>query len=68
MTVHLKIPTFKGMVDEDMERFCFLTELVWVAQGVMGDTMKKVQLSLAFEGRAMDWYMGYVSQHKDETI
>ena len=68
MTVHLKLPTFKGTADEDMERFCFVTESLWVAQGVVGDTMKKVQLSLAFEGRTMDWYMGYISQNKDATI
>ena len=68
MPVHLKLPTFKGTADEDIERFWFVVESVWVAQGVVGDTMKKAQLSLAFEGRALDWYMGYVSQNRAATI
>ena len=41
MTVHLKLPTFKGTTDEDMEQFWFVAESVWVAQGVASDTMKK---------------------------
>ena len=61
MAVHLKLPTFKGTVNEDMDRFWFVADSVWVAQGIVGDTMKKAQLSLAFEERALDWYMEYIS-------
>ena len=68
MAVHLKLPTFEGTADEDMEQFLFVTESVWVVQGVMSDTTKKAQLSLAFDGRALDWYMGYVSKNKGATI
>ena len=30
--------------------------------------MKQAQLSLAFEERALVWYMGYVGQHANATI
>lgn len=30
--------------------------------------MKRVQLSLAFDGRALYWYMGYMDQHANVTI
>ena len=29
MVVHLKLPTFKGATDEDMDRFWFVADLVW---------------------------------------
>ena len=32
------------------------------------DVVKRVQLSLAFEGRALDWYMGYIVQNVNATI
>ena len=66
--MHLKLRTFKGKADKDMDRFWFVANSIWVAQGVLRNTVKKAQLSLDFEGRAMDWYMGYVSQNKDATI
>ena len=54
MVVHLKLPTFKGAVDEDMERFWFVVDSMWTMQGVVSDTMKRAQLFLAFEERALD--------------
>ena len=55
MAAHLKLPTFKGAGDEDMDRFWFVADSVWTAQGVASDTVKRVQLSLAFEERALDY-------------
>lgn len=54
MATHLKLPTFKGAGDEDMERFWFVADSVWTAQGVVSDTAKRAQLSLAFKERALD--------------
>lgn len=41
MAVHLKLPTFKGATDEDMECFWFVANSVWTAQGVVSDTVKR---------------------------
>ena len=49
MAAHLKLPTFKGAVDEDMDWFWFVADSVWMAQGVVSDIVKRVQLSLAFK-------------------
>ena len=54
MAAHLKLPTFKGVGDEDMDQFWFVTDSVWTEQNVTNDTVKRVQLSLAFEDRALD--------------
>ena len=37
-------------------------------QNVASDAVKRAQLSLAFEGRALDWYMGYIGQHVNAAI
>ena len=68
MDVHMKFPTFKGVGDEDMDQFWFVAELVWTAQNVASDAMKREQLSLTYGGRALDWYMGYIDQHVNATI
>ena len=45
-----------------------MAESVWMAQNVMNDSIKQAELSLAFEERALDWYMGYIGQHAHATI
>ena len=54
MAVHLKLPTFKGAADEDMDHFWFVADSIFTAQGVVSDTVKRAQLSLAFQDRALD--------------
>lgn len=66
--MYMKLPTFKGLGDEYMDRFWFVVESLWVAQNVATDAVNRAQLSLAFEGRSLDWYMGYVGQHIDPFI
>ena len=65
---YYKLPTFKGVGDEDMDWFWFVAELVWTAHNVASDVVKRAQISLAFEGTTLDWYMGYVGQHADPSI
>ena len=61
MDAHMKLPTFKGVGDEDMDQFWFVAGSIWTAQNVASDVVKRVLLSLAFEGRALDWYMRYIA-------
>ena len=68
MVANLKLPTFKGAGDEDMDRFWFVTESVWTVQNITNDSVKQAQLSLDFEERALDWYMGYIGEHVNATI
>ena len=68
MAANLKLATFKGAGDEDMDRFWFVAESVWMTQNITSDSVKQAQLSLAFEERALDWYTGYIGQHENATI
>ena len=60
MAAHMKLPTFKGVGDEDMERFWFVANAIWTTQNVNIDVVKRAQLDMAFESRALDWLMGYL--------
>ena len=68
MAAHLKLPTFKGVGDDDMDRFWFVVDFVWTAKNVTNDMVKRAQLSLAFDERALDWYMRYISQNGNASI
>ena len=68
MATHIKLPTFKGVGDEDMDRLWFVVASMLTAQNVNNDAIKRVQLSIAFEGRTLDWFMGYIGQHTNALI
>lgn len=68
MATHMKLPTFKGVGDEDMERFQFVANAVWTVKNVNTDVVKRAQLAMAFEVRVLDWIMGYITQNTDPTV
>lgn len=68
MTSQMKLPSFKDVGDEDMDRFWFIVGSVWTVQNVVTNSMKRAQLSLDFEGRTLEWYMGYLDQHENVSI
>ena len=68
MAAHLKLPTFRGVGDEDMDWFWFVVDFVWTAENVVSDMVKRAQLSLAFEDKALDWYMQYIAQNGGASI
>ena len=51
-----------------MDQFWFIADSVWTAQNLESDTVKRAQLSLAFEDRALDWYMRYIAQNGGTSI
>ena len=51
-----------------MDRFWFVADSIWTAQNVASDTVKRAQMSLAFEERALDWYMRYIAQNGGASI
>lgn len=64
----MNLPTFKGVADEDIERFCFVSSEVWNAQNFNTDDVKRAQMGMVFEGRALDWFMAYLTQHIDPIV
>ena len=68
MAVHMKLPTFKGVGGEDMDWFWFVANAVWTTQNFNTDAIKRAQLAMAFEGRALDWLRGYLAQNVDPRV
>lgn len=68
MAAHMKLPTIKGVGDEDMERFWLFANAIWNTQNFNNDVVKTTQLDMEFEGRPLDWFMGYLTHHVDPTV
>ena len=63
MVTSMKLPNFRGIVNEDTEHFWFVTEAVWQDHQVNNNDIKKVQLATAFQGRELYWYIRYVQEN-----
>lgn len=68
MVASMKMPTFKGIGNEDIVKFWFFTDAIWRAQHVNIDNVKKVQLATPFKYHALDWYIKYVQENPNDTI
>ena len=68
MGKNMKKTTFKGVRDEDMDRFWFVADAVWTMQNVNTDDVKRVQLAMAFNCCALGWFMGYLAQNADPSV
>ena len=53
----MKLPVFKGLGNEDLDQFWFMVRVVWEAQGVTYDYIKKVTLVTALQDRVLSWYI-----------
>ena len=54
---------FKGVGNEDLDKFWFVAKAVWEAQGIMDDQMKKATLVSAFQDCALTWYIKYCTDN-----
>ena len=61
MADDMKLPTFKGTGEEDLEYHWFLCEVVWTIKGINDDNIKLVQLVTTLRERALTWYMKYTA-------
>ena len=53
MAAHLKLPTFKGVGDEDMDQFWLVVVTFWTAQNVASDMVKRA--SCRWPSRTGPW-------------
>ena len=58
MAAHMKLHTFKGVGDEDMDMFWFVANVVWTTQNFNTDVVKRAQLVMELEGHVLDLLMG----------
>lgn len=68
MTNSVKLPVFKGVENEDLDQFWFITKAVWEAQGIMDDQMKKAMLVSAFQDHVLTWYIKYSTDNPTSAL
>lgn len=64
----MKLPLFKGLGNEDHDQFWSIVRVVWEAQGVIDDNIKKETLVSALQDRALTWYIKYSSDNPNARI
>jgi len=51
------------MGNEDPDQFWFIVKVVWEAQGIMDDKMKKAMLVSTLQDRMLMWYIKYFTDN-----
>ena len=64
----MKLPMFKGVGNEDPDQFWFVVKVVWEAQGVTDDNIKKATLVSTLQDRVLTWYFKHSSDHPNVGI
>ena len=57
---NVKFPLFQGNGAKDPGQYWFLIEALWIVKQVQYDDIKKGQLEMTFQGRALEWYMKFI--------
>ena len=64
----IKLPAFRGVGNEDLDRFWFVVRVVWEAQGVVDDNIKKDMLVSVLQDRTLTWYIKHSNDHQNTGI
>ena len=64
----MKLPLFKGLGNEDSDQFWFIVKVVWEAQGITGDHIKKSTLVSALQDCALTWYIKYSNDNPNARL
>jgi len=59
---------FKGVGNEDSDQFWFVVKVVWEAQGVTDENIKKATLVSTLQDRAMTWYIKHSNDYPNAGI
>jgi len=68
MASAIKLPVFKGVGNEDPDQFWFVIKVVWEAQGVTNDNIKKAMLVSALLDCALTWYIKLSNENPNAGI
>ena len=68
MASAIKLSVFKGVGNEDPDQFWLVVKVVWEAQGVTDDNIKKATLVSALQDRALMRYIKHSNDNPDTAI
>ena len=63
----IRLPTFNGNGVEDLEKHRFLCEAVWTIHQVQNEDIRKAQMIMTLQGRALDWFMNFFIVPQGDT-
>ena len=64
----IKFSVFRGVRNKDPDQFWFVVKVVWEAQGVVDDNIKKAMQVSTFQDRALTWYNKHSNDHPNAGI
>lgn len=64
----VKLPIFKGIVNEDPDQFWFVAKAIWEAQDIINNKMKKATLVSALQDCALTWYIKYNNENPTSAL
>lgn len=68
MANEIKLPVFKGVENEDPDKFWFVVKVVWEAHKATDDNITKATLVSTLQDRALTWYIKHSSDHLNARI
>jgi len=63
MSNSVKLSIFKGIGSKDTDQLWFFANVVWTAQQIIDDSIKKAQLVTALQDRVLTWYIKYCTDN-----
>jgi len=64
----IKLPIFIGVGNDDLDQFWFMVRVVWEAQGVMDDNIKKATLVSSLQDHRLTWYIKHSNDQPNAGI
>ena len=68
MASAIKFPVFKGVGNEDLNRFWFVIKVVWEARGVTNENINKAMMVSALQDHALMWYIKHSNDNPNVGI
>jgi len=68
MVISIELSIFKGVGNEDPNQFWFVVKVVWEAQGVMDDNIKKATLVNTLKDSTLTWYIKHSNDNPNVGI
>ena len=68
MASTIKLPVFRGVGNEDLDQFWYVVRVVWEAQGVTDENIKKATLVSTLQDHALTWYIKYSNDNLNAGI
>lgn len=68
MSDTMNFPIFKGLGNDDLNRFWFIAKAIWTTQNIIDDHMNKTQLVTALQDCGKTWHIKYCTDNLMDSL